>query len=277
MSKSLKLGGVQGFVWHMHPQFSWAVYYRHFDPGFHTFYGNSLSESSGNRNESGLYTGLMLYPFPKVKISCYADIYHFPWLTYSTSSPGSGSDFMTQVDFTLSTKLSLYLKGKCESKPQKLSSDTGIATDYDEMTTRLRIHSEYILKERFTLRSRFEYAGYSFNNVHEDGFLAFQDILYAPFRNLNFWFRYAWFDTEGYNSRIYTYENDLLYSFSIPEFHGKGHRLYVNLKWSPASRITTYLKAGYTIHNGVSSWGSGNDITSGNTRFELRGQIYMRF
>jgi len=277
LSKSGKPGVVQGFVWHAHPQISWAVYYRHFDPGFHTFYGSSLSESTGNRNESGLYTGVMLYPLPKVKISCYVDIYHFPWLTYSTMSPGSGTDYMAQLDIALSRKLSLYLKGKYEAKPQKLSGAAGIAADYDEMTTKLRIHAEYALSDKFTWRSRFEYAGYSFNDLQENGFLVFQDLLYAPFRKLNLWFRYAYFHTDGYNSRIYTYENDLLYSFSIPEFHGKGHRLYLNLKFAPSSRVTAYLKAGYTIHDGASSWGSGNDITSGDTRLELRGQLYFRF
>ncbi|MCX6237381.1 MAG: helix-hairpin-helix domain-containing protein [Bacteroidia bacterium] len=264
LSKSLKPGGIQGIVWHAHPQISIATCYRYFDSGFHTFYGSSLSESSGNRNETGFYTGVMLYPLPKMKISCYVDIYHFPWLTYSTMSPGSGYDYMAQVDIALSRKFSLYIKGKYESKPQKTSISTGVVADYDEMTTKLRIHTEYIVNEKLTLRSRFEYAGYSFNDTHEDGFLVFQDIIYAPFRRLNLWFRYAWFNTDGYNSRIYTYENDLLYSFSIPEFHGKGHRIYLNLKWSPVSRITTYLKAGCTIHEGVSSWGSGNDATSGN-------------
>ncbi len=277
LSKSLKPGIVQGMVWHAHPQISFAVYYRYFNPGFHTFYGSSLSESSGNRNETGLYTGVMLYPLPRVKITCYVDTYHFPWLTYSTMAPESGSDYMTQIDIALSNKLSFYIKGKYESKPQKISGGTGVVADYDEMTTKLRIHTEYVLSEKFTLRTRFEYAGYSFHDMHEDGFLAFQDILCSPFPRFNLWFRYAFFNTDGYNSRIYTYENDLLYTFSIPEFHGKGHRLYLNFKWSPASRITAYLKAGYTIHDGVSSWGSGNDITSGNTRFELRGQLYFKF
>jgi len=192
-------------------------------------------------------------------------------------APESGSDFMTQVDITLSRKLSFYLKGKYESKPQKLSGGKGVAADYDEITSKLRIQIEYIISEKFTLRSRFEYAGYTFNDVHEDGFLTFQDFLYTPFRKLNLWLRCAFFNTDGYNSRIYSYENDLLYTFSIPEFHGKGQRLYLNLKWSPASRATIYLKAGYTIHDGVSSWGSGNDMTSGNSRFELRGQLYFRF
>ena len=277
LSKSLKPGGVQGMIWHAHPQLSWAVYYRYFDPGFHTFYGSSFSESSGNRNETGLYTGLMIYPLPKVKIFCYVDSYHFPWMTYSTMAPGSGSDYMAQIDVAWSRKFSLYLKAKYESKPQKLSSLTGVAADYDEVTTKLRIHTEYIAGEKLTLRTRFEYAGYIFNDVNEKGFLVFQDIIYDPFRQLKFWFRYAWFNTDSYNTRIYTYENDLLYTFSIPEFHGSGHRIYLNLKWTPSFRFTVYLKAGCTIHNGAPTWGSGNDITAGNHRIELRGLLYFRF
>ena len=277
VSKSLKPAVVQGFVWHAHPQINWAVYYRYFDPGFQTFYGSSLSESSGNRNESGLYTGLLLYPLPKVKVSCYIDIYHFPWLTYSTMAPENGSDYMAQVEVTLSRKLSLYLKGKFESKPQKTSSTTGLSADYDEMTTKLRVQADYVFSNKLTLRSRVEYAGYSFNHANENGFLLFQDFLFAPFKKLHMGFRYAWFSTDGYNSRIYAYEDDLLYSFSIPEFHGTGHRIYLNLKWSACKWITGYLKAGCTIHQGVSSWGSGNDLTYGNNRIEVKGQLYFRF
>ena len=133
------------------------------------------------------------------------------------------------------------------------------------------------MSEKVSLRARFEYAGYHFNKAYEKGFLLFQDIIFAPFRKLKLWVRYSFFNTEGYNSRIYSYENDLLYSFSIPEFHGNGQRFYINLKWSPSSRVTLYLKSGCTIHTGASSWGSGNDVTNGNRRTELRGLINWRF
>ena len=277
LSKNGKPGGVQGMVWHAHPQLSLSAYFRYFDPGFNTFYGSSLSESSGNRNETGLYTGVMAFPFPKMKIFGYVDIYHFPWLTYSTMAPTSGSDYLVQIDLTLSRKISLSLKGKFETKPQKATVSKGVAIDLDEKTTKIRIQPQFRLSEKLTLRTRFEYAGYSFNNLSEKGFLVFQDLIIAPFQKLKIWLRYAWFNTESYNSRIYSYENDLLYSFAIPEFHGNGHRFYINLKWSPSSAISIYLKGGCTFHNGVNSWGSGNDITSGNLRTELRGLVNWRF
>lgn len=277
LSKSMKPAVIQGLVWHAHPQLSLAVYYRYFDAGFHTFYGSSLAESSGNRNESGLYTGLLLYPLAKIKISAYVDIYKFPWLTYTSMSPGFGSDFMTQCDISLSRKFSLYLKAKYETKPHKVGSSTGVSADQEEINSKVRLHTEYNLNRKLTLRTRFEYAGYSFSEVQENGFLVFQDLIYTPSSWLKCWVRYGWFNTDGFNSRIYTFENDLLYTFSIPEFHGRGHRVYLNLKLSPSSRSTVYLKAGGTIHEGASSWGTGSDMTAGNHRLELRGLLYLRF
>ncbi len=277
LSKNSKPAIVQGVVWHASPQLSLSTYFRYFDPGYQSFYGGSLSESSGNRNETGLYTGFSLSPVPKVKIFGYIDIYHFPWLTYSTTAPSSGSDYLAQVDIQLTRKFNLYLRGKFESKPQKVTGGQGLVPDRDENTTKLRIQGGYAISERITLRTRFEYSGYNFNDQFQKGFLVFQDMVYAPSRSLKIWLRYAWFNTDGYNARIYMFENDLLYSFSIPEFHGNGHRVYLNLKWSPSRRITAYLKTGCTIHNGVSSWGSGNDVTEGNSRIEIRGMIHWRF
>jgi len=277
LSRNGKGGAVQGLIWHANPQLSLSAYLRSFNPGFQAFYGSSLSESSGNCNETGFYTGVLVCPVPRVKIFGYVDIYHFPWLTYSTMAPSSGRDYLAQVDIACSRKWSVSLKGKCESKPQKVTVSKGIAADYDQKTTRLRIQTDYTLSKRFLFHTRFEYAGYDFVKDIEKGFLVFQDMVYEPSRKFKIWVRYAWFNTDGYNSRIYTYENDLLYTFSIPEFHGIGQRIYLNLKWSPSSRITAYLKVGCTIHNGEAFWGSGNDITAGNERTELRGLLNWRF
>lgn len=276
LSMNLKPAIIQGIIWHAHPQIGLSLYYRHFDPAFHAFYGSPLSEGTEGRNESGLFMGLEAYPMPKVKVSCYADFYHFPWMTYSTLAPSSGRDFMVQADFSLLRNLEIYMKGKFETKPQKFTAG-GNPSDIDESLNKLRLHVEWRITDKLLLKSRIEYAGYSFNNLTENGYLFYQDLVVSPFSKLDVWARYAWFNTDGYNSRIYTYENDLLYSFAIPEFHGKGQRIYLNFKWQPSKYLTTYFKVGYTSHSGMDSWGSGNDLTHGNYRTEFRGEVYFRF
>ncbi len=276
-SRNGRFGAVQGVVWHTTPKVSLSAYYRYFDPGFQAFYGSSLSESSGNHNETGMYFGLMASPLSKLKIFGYFDLYHFPWVTYSTVAPSTGHDLMAQLSYSITKKLTVYLKGKFESKPQKTPSSKPPQIDLDERTSKWRLQVDYVLSRMFTLRSRCEYISTSFNQLTEQGWLVFQDVVIAPSKKLTCWIRCCWFNTDGYNSRVYAYENDLLYSFSIPEFHGIGQRTYLTLKWSPSSRLAIYLKSGLTIHAGAESWGSGYDVTPGDKRVELRGLFAWRF
>ena len=51
-------------------------------------------------------------------------------------------------------------------------------------------------------------------NPFETGYLIYQDVVYKPKSSpFSFSFRYGLFDTDSYNSRIYAYENDILYVF----------------------------------------------------------------
>lgn len=276
MSMNQKTAFIQGMIWHLHPQINVSLFYRCFDPGFHSFYGNPLSEGSEARNEKGFYNGIEIYPLAGVKISGYADFYHFPFLTYSTLAPSSGKDLLGQIEFTPSNKLYFYIKGKFETKPQKYTKEKE-SFDYNETVNKIRIHEEWKILNWLLLKNRFEWADYSFYKIKEKGYLAYQDLDFTLGRWMDLTFRYAYFNTDGYNSRIYTYENDLLYSFSFPEFHGKGHRMYLNLKWRLWENLTLYFKAGRTVHSGVQTWGSGNDLTQGNYRTELKTELYLKF
>jgi hypothetical protein len=277
LSKNLKPAIVQGALWHLNPQLGLSFYYRYFDPEFHTFYGNALSESSGSNNETGFYTGFELLPLKKVRFTGYVDIYRFPWITFGTAAPENGNDLMVQMNYSLSRKVNFYIRTKYETKPQKLSGSTGIPSDYDESTGKIRCHLDWQLSDRLTLRTRFEYADYAYKDISEKGYLAFQDIVFAPSQNLNLWFRYVLYNTDGYNSRIYAYENDLLYYYSTPAFFGEGSRIYLNLKWEPVKLMTFYVKAGRLLRKNIESIGSGYDETIGNYRNELRAQLYLRF
>jgi hypothetical protein len=77
------------------------------------------------------------------------------------------------------------------------------------------------------------------------------------------------FSTDDWNSRIYTYENDLLYSFSIPALSGEGSRSYIMLKWKIADIAELRIKYGIT-----------SVFTEGNTSKEsdeIKMQFRVRF
>jgi hypothetical protein len=93
---------------------------------------------------------------------------------------------------------------------------------------------------------------------------------------LNFTARIAWFNTESYNSRIYAYENDLLYMFSIPAYFGRGFRTYLNLKYKISKNIEAWFKLANTTLNNAESIGSGYSEISGNKKTEVKFQLRLK-
>ena len=277
LSQNLKPAVVNGMIWKAHPQFSISMLYRHYDPAFHSFNPGAFAEGSGGRNEEGFYTAFEFYPLSKVKIGGQADLFYFPWMTYQTITPARAHAMAFQTEIALRPNLMIYLHARFVTKPQKTSGTTGVPEQWDESTSKWRLHADWKINDRIQLRSRLEYVAYRYNDKKESGFLVFQDLIYTASSNLKSWLRLTLYNTDGYNSRVYSYENDLLYYFAIPEFHGKGVRSYLNLKWQPVRMLTFYLKAGYTLREGATSMGSGNDASPGNHRFDVRGQVYLKF
>jgi hypothetical protein len=63
---------------------------------------------------------------------------------------------------------------------------------------------------------------------------------------ITIWTRYCLFNTDDWDSRIYTYENDLLYSYSIPALAGEGSRSYIMVKWEMHDFAELRIKYGLT-------------------------------
>ena len=55
------------------------------------------------------------------------------------------------------------------------------------------------------------------------------------------------FDARNWDNRIYCYENDVLYAFSIPAVYGLGGRAYVCLRWQVISQLALYFRASETV------------------------------
>ena len=79
---------------------------------------------------------------------------------------------------------------------------------------------------------------------------------------VSIWMRYCLFGTDNWDTRIYVYENDLLYNFSIPALYGEGSRSYIMVKASLGRRLE--LRAKY----GITCW--ENAAKDSGFRFQLR-------
>lgn len=110
------------------------------------------------------------------------------------------------------------------------------------------------------------------------GMLVYQDIRFHPNERITLLARACRFTVDDHQARIYTYENDLLYSFSSPSFSGRGRRSFVFLRIRPLPAISLEVKWSTTRYEDVKTIGSGRDEISGNRlreiRFQLRWRLY---
>jgi hypothetical protein len=94
---------------------------------------------------------------------------------------------------------------------------------------------------------------------------------------LTFSFRYALFDTDGFNARIYAYESDVLYSFSIPAYFYKGSRTYLTLQYDITRKIDVWFRIAQFYYSNRDYTGSGLSEVQGHTRTDFRVQMRLKF
>jgi hypothetical protein len=275
-SKSKGKAVTQGAIVHINDQLGFSALFRHFDRDYHAFWANTMAEGSNISNESGLYVGVRFLPARFVTFSAYSDIYQSEWFNYSTAGPARSWDIFTQANFQISEKTNAYLRFKNEEKDQKFKNENRY-TNLPERIQKFRFHVQFQLSENILLKTRAEHVYYK-GEESENGFMLFQDIQFKPGEfPLNLSARLAWFKTESYNSRIYAYENDILYAFSIPAYYGEGLRTYLNLKYQPAKKIECWLKLANTWWTDRETISSGYNEITGHHKTELKFQLRLKF
>jgi hypothetical protein len=275
VSKSKGKAFVQGAVINLNDQISFSALFRHFDKNYQALWANTFAEGSNINNESGLYFGTKVFPVKFVSLSAYSDYYRSQWINYSTAAPSTGWDVLAQADFVLSRKTEFYIRFKNEEKEVKFIQDERYV-NLPEKTQKIRVHFYHKHNENIIFKTRVEHVYYK-GLEKENGIMIFQDIQYIPTKfPMNISARLAWFSTDSYNSRIYAYENDLLYTFSIPAYYGNGFRTYVNLNYKISKNIDCWFKIGNTLWNDREIISSGYNEIQGNNKTELKFQLRLK-
>ncbi|HUR64780.1 MAG TPA: hypothetical protein VMZ03_00390 [Chitinophagaceae bacterium] len=269
---------INGMLISVDPRVDISFLHRHIAAGYQAINGNAFTENTYPTNERGFYAGITLRPGNGWKIDAYGDIYMFPWLKYLVDAPSRGTDFMSQLTYTPNKQVEVYTRFRSESK-QGNKPDNATVTNYLVFLPRQNWRAQLSCKvsTAVTLRGRTELLWYDKNGSNkENGFLLFTDILYKPLlQPMSAGIRLQYFETDGYNSRIYAYENDVLYSYSIPAFFDKGFRYYFNLNYDLGKKISFWLRLAQTVYQDKGSVGSGLDEINGNRRTELKLQARL--
>ena len=215
-------GGIVGMNFTPISDVNLLALYRYYSPYFDNPYAYTFSEKSRLNDENGFYLGVDVRTFAKWRLAAYVDAFR------------EGYDAMVQADF--------------------------IPNQTYDMNWRLRARRQ-VGKDTYALRYRLVYRLQDWvfrtqadaNMVKTDGWnygvSLLQDVEYhVPTLPIVLQMRAQAFDAREWNNRIYAYENDVLYAYSIPNVYGLGGRFWLNARYKINDTFSLYLRVSETIY-----------------------------
>lgn len=260
------------------PRLSLTILHRYYPSDYTNPSGAGFSEG-GNSNEKGLYLGLAAHVIPGVQLNIYLDRFSFFRPLYQTDAPSQGNDLNFQCSYTPSKKWNAIIRFHQSHKEKNTQQQLPVKklAPWDRYGYRIQLN--YHLSTTLQLRNRIEFLRNRFENAQENAYLIYQDIFYhKPGKPLAITLRYALFETGGYESRLYAYENDLPGSYSVPALSDRGARFYVLFNYSLTKHFEIWLRYARTTYDNkdVISEGTLTEIL-GNTKSEVKAQLKLKF
>tara|TARA_R110002020_G_scaffold62197_2_gene166736 strand:+ start:7566 stop:9662 length:2097 start_codon:yes stop_codon:yes gene_type:complete len=263
-------GNVVGFISSLSKQVDFSLLWRKYDKDFHSFYGNSFSESTKPANEQGVYLGIQIKPIPKWKVNAYYDFFKFPWFRYRVYAPSKGYEWLAKISFQPNRNMTAFFQIREEQKDRNLSDSGEPSLPYlikplNKVNGLLSL--EYQVSKAFFFRSRILFSRVHYYDQKSSGFMILQDAQYS-FSKFRVTGRIALFDTEDYDTRLYAFENNVLWTFSIPALSGQGMRYYLLGQYQLNSQITAYCRFSRTTYTDRETISSGLQEIKGNHQTE---------
>lgn len=256
-----------------------SLLYRNISPGYQSLYSSSFTENSSPANEKGLYAGISVHPGPAWRLDAYADFYKFPWLKYQVNAPSDGKDFMLQLTYKPNKQVEFYSRYRAESKAGNSGDDNLVLQSLTEVSRKnWRTQLSFKINPAINLRHRMEIVWLNKVNKPDKGFLGYSELLCKPpQKKWSIIARALIFETGGYDSRLYAYESDVLYSNSIPAFYDKGVRYYLAGSYDMNKKLTLWFRWSQTRYRDKNIVGSGLDGIPGarKTEFKLQARYFF--
>lgn len=271
---------INGLVASLHPKLSVSVVQRWFGRDYQNMHVSVFGENNLTAsNERGVFAGIQTTLNSQWSMSGYADLVKYPWLRFRVNAPSVYSDYMLQLNYKPDRKQEFYLRYRVRNNAQNSSAEGQLITSpVSTFQQSWRLHSVYQPHPNIQMKTRVEFSKWQKESATSNGFLLYQDVIFKKLGSR--WSiigRYALFDTPDWNSRVYAYESDVLYSYSIPAYSGKGTRFYTLLKFSPTRGVDIWIRYATFIYTNRQTVSSGNTEIDGNQKTDLHVQLRWRF
>ncbi|MGD8428737.1 MAG: helix-hairpin-helix domain-containing protein [Balneolaceae bacterium] len=257
--------------------------YRKYQKKFQSILGNGFGEGSGNpKNENGVYLGIRHTFNERISASAYLDQYRFPGARFGTHQPTQGYDWLGKLEFKLAAGLDFYLQFRSKTEEEEFETTDAFGRKLQKLgeakRNSLRANMKYWVNPKVRIRTRGELVrNKQAGEDTELGYLVYQGLRLLVQDNLRIDARLAMFDTESYATRVYEFENDLLYVFASQALYGRGQRMYALVNYEPFDFLELWGKFGITMYEDRQVIGSGLNEIRGDHRSEVGVEARIKF
>lgn len=281
-SHSNNFANIHGLLIALDAKATLSFVYRNYQRGYATFYNAAFAESGRTENasnEKGFYTGLSLNLSKAWSINSYFDLFEFPWMKYQVDAPSRGYEFLIQPKYRPNREFEIYFRFRQQIRQKNSRNSDGTVTALENVLQRnYRINMSYKVADGLKIKSRVAYVTINRpSNLAEDGILFTQDVIYQP-KKLPFdiSLRYALFETDSYDSRLYSFESNALYVYSIPAYYYQGSRAYAMIRLTLFRKLDLWVRYGVFLYNNRKTISSGPEEIKGNSKTDLTIQLRLK-
>lgn len=206
--------------------------YRYYSPEYENVYANALSSKTRIYDEHGGYLGVEYNRLRNWQLSVFGDVWK------------DGYETMAQADFISPKDYQMHMRLRAKSKNEIDTYSARWNTVWAQGPWRLKTQLD---GNMVYARQKWSY-GWSLLQDVEYRFAAVPIVLQ---------FRAQAFDARAWNNRVYVYENDVLYAYSIPFVYGFGGRFWLNARYKINDTFSLYLRVSETVYQGA--WAAEHD------------------
>ena len=259
--------------------FSLSALYRYFPVTFHSLYGSAFAENVQIENEKGLFFGIKINPIAKLFVTAYIDFFRFPWLKDQVNTPSKGFDLYLLAAYRFDRNMETEVRYKVKQKERNAKyPDENQITTLPYTTQKLRIRFSKRWDNGWDFRADLDGALYRQRHFYgQKGWMISQNVGYRGAGKWRGDFFAGYFNSDSYNTRLYSYERNLLSTFYIPSFSGKGYRATLSVRYELSSRLSIAIKTGHTRYFDRETIGSGAEQITGNSRTDIFTYVRWRF
>ena len=223
------------------PDLGLILLYRYYSPYFDNTQGYAFSETSRLNDENGLYAGIDIGSLPHWRFAWYGDLFRFEGVKYGISyAPSWGYDTMGDIEYLPESDWRTGLRLRARQKGDKTNYSLRYSFNWEWRNWRIVTRVDGNIARTKDMSPTY---GYSLT----------QDVQYSlSHAPVTLQLRLQGFRATDWDNRIYCYENDVLYAFSVPALYGLGGQAYLNMRWQIMPQLGLYLRVSEKVY--APSW-----------------------